>query len=182
MKNCTGVAPKFNAGGLTAIKTGGVGSPVPESWTVRVDALGSSEMIVRVPAAAPVTVGLNVTVTLNGMPGSTVALAGTLENGDPEELMEEIARGRPPVFPMDSMAVPDRQTGILPRLRVGGVIVIWGSAPIPDSATEAVACAGSLVFIVKLPLNAASALGANVTVIVIVAPGGRLKGPAGANV
>jgi hypothetical protein len=161
---------------------GGVDKPVPVRATVRMELLGSSEMIVSVPDAPPVVVGVNLTVKLAVPPGGTIVeLADTL-NGVPEVVIEETVSVSPPVFWIVKGTVPDKQTGTLPAFKLVGETLMWGSAPTPERATEGEGWARSLVVILRLPLKEASALGLNVTETTTDAPGAMLKGPTGAKV
>src|SRR5258706_394479 len=93
-------------------------------------------MIVRTPVTIPVAVGRNVTVTLKGMPGSTVAVAGTLENGGPEEVMEESVKGKPPLFVITSGKVVVEFTRTAPKLSDRGANVIAGKVKVLMASVE----------------------------------------------
>jgi hypothetical protein len=179
IKNWKGVAPKFRLVGLTEMIGGGMGRPLPVSPTVSCGFAGSSEVIVKLPFAPPVVVGVKVTVTVRVVPGATTRLGGVALNVAPVTAMELIVRSTPPVLWSVSGPVPDKQTATLPRFKFVGEMLRCGREPIPDSGIVTVGRLGSFVCIVRLAVSAVSAFGANVTTTDAFPPAPMAKGPAG---
>ena len=164
-----------NAVGMT-VATGIV--PVPVSATVSVGASGSLVLITMLAARAPITVGVNVTLTAQFAPAAMPAppIGQVLVWAKSSVFVPAVA-----ILLMRSAAVPELYTvtncaalvvlsAWFPNTREVGVAVAAGTIPVPVMGTDRVGLSGSLLTIASDAVRNPEAMGMNDTLIVQVAP------------
>src|SRR5260370_24077594 len=131
--------------GPVSPKSGGGFVPVPVSPTVCVGGVALSVMV-KVPARAPVAVGVNVTLILQFAPAASIGIAGLIGQAvapvlvhakSPDAAMEVIVRGPVPVFVSVTVcAALVVFSSWLAKVRLVGASTTAGAgfAPVPVSA------------------------------------------------